>query len=357
MSAAANARAAVRCLRAGIVPHSEIDQLSGAYDSIRRITERSLLSLRSSGQGKTLLVRGEWGSGKTHFLSYLRAAAAKYSISTATIILNARSTPLNYPQRIYPVIAETLRVGEDVGLKAILTRALRRLESNTDIERALASHEYFGPIRHLVRATREEAFHEIGGHWCWTPLLGADIAAMDYAYKREQALARLGALGILLRALGFGGLVLLFDEAETIDQLWNVRSRLAAYDVLGRLCHTDALWCIFAVTERFDRTIHLDLARDVLSDPTCSQHAQWFLRAWSSNRFDTIRLPELDQTVAIQIAGAVARIYEVAYGRYPENLPDRCVREWSANPARNPRRLMRLLIHRLDLARTAPAGA
>jgi hypothetical protein len=357
MSAAASARVAVRCLRAGIVPPSEIDQLSGAYDSIRRITERNLLSLRSSGHGKALLVRGEWGSGKTHFLSYVRAAAARNSISTATIVLNARSTPLNYPQRIYPVIAETLRVGEDAGLKAVLTRALRRIESPQDVERALASHEYSGPIRELLRVTREDAFHEIGGHWGWTPLLGADIAAMDYAYKREQALARLRALGLILRTLGFGGLVLLFDEAETIDQLWNVRSRVAAYDVLGRMCHTDALWCIFAVTERFDRMVQLDLARDVLADPGLSQHAQWFLRAWNSNRFDTIRLPELDQTVATQIARAVARIYEVAYGRYPENLPERCVREWSANPARNPRRLVRLLIHRLDIARTVPQSA
>src|SRR5205807_6103893 len=123
----------------------------------------------------------------------------------------------------------------------------------------------------------------------------------------------------LLRALGFGGIVLLCDEAETIDQLWNVRSRLSAYAVLGDLCHLGAVCCVFGITERFDATVRSDLGRGTLDYPYAAPNAQWFLRGWRDGSFCTLEPPAINVAGAAQLSSTVFDFYESAY---PDYSPD-----------------------------------
>jgi hypothetical protein len=187
----------------------------------------------------------------------------------------------------------------------------------------------------------------------WFVLTGGDLAWADYTYKRDDAIERLGALAQLLRAVGLGGVVLIFDEAETIDQLWNIRSRVGAYTVLGRLSRLPAVWCVFGITARFDRTVGEDLSRIASERLNLSTEADWFLECWSKGRFRIIVPPAVDRTNAAELANAVGRLYRLAYPSMPvdEKLIRGCLQEWNRNPSQNPRRLIRLLIHRLDVIR------
>lgn len=348
------ARAAVRRLRSGIVPVWEIERLSVAYTSVKRNTNAGLCALRDRSVSKPLFVRGEWGAGKTHLLTHIRAAALLAGIASAKVDLNARSAALNYPQRFYPVIAKTLRAGDDIGLKAILTFALRDRAKRTYLQRGHDFLDLQWPISCLLQDIDEGGFSDLSDHWAWTVLLGGDICSSDYAYRRRQTTDRLGALGQVMRSIGLGGLVLLFDEAETIDQLWNIRSRLSAYDVLGRLCQMTCAWCVFGVTERFDKTIQSDLSRGILDSGSVSENAKWFLQSWNTDRFSETRPPAMDLRTAKQLAHAVENLYETGYAPPANGVADHCLEEWSRNPARNPRRLIRLLVHRFDLARGMP---
>src|SRR5207244_1147155 len=114
-----------------------------------------------------------------------------------------------------------------------------------------------------------------------------------YPYKRRAALARLTALAKMFGATGLGGMVVLFDEAETIDQLSNIRSRFTAYTTIGSLCQSPGLWAVFGITERFNRTLTGDLERVEWDHYSLDPYAEWFLTHWKKRSFRFIQPPSI----------------------------------------------------------------
>src|SRR5206468_4028285 len=156
----------------------------------------------------------------------------------------------------------------------------------------------------------------------------------------EKALQRIQSLATLCRSIGSKGLVLLFDEAETVDQLWNVRSRLSAYWVLDQLCSMRGVWCVFGITNRFLRSVEADFGYAAANNLLESGSGQ-FLRHWRTDNFRSVEPLKLDGHGARTLARAVATLYETAYEQHrnSEQLVDRCLADWRQNPMRNPRRL------------------
>src|SRR5213594_3942076 len=99
------AKAVVRRLRVGIVPRAVLEQLSVGYGPLAALVGERVEALQSGRQITPLFVSGEWGCGKSHFLTFARSIAAKRGVGSSVIALNARSAPLNYPQRLYPLLA------------------------------------------------------------------------------------------------------------------------------------------------------------------------------------------------------------------------------------------------------------
>src|ERR1051326_2459268 len=352
-----SSRAAVRRLRAGIVPPDDLESLSVGYGSITSLVKCRLAALSENSPAEALFVTGEWGSGKSHLLSFVRAAAGARSIPVSSIDLNARSAALNYPQRLYPIIAENLQAGgASIGLRGIVLNWLNDCELRARLAQAaksLSEWQLSWAIASLIARHEDGENVALEDSGDWSLLLGSDLRWANYGYKRDQALARLGALAALFHRMGIGGLALVFDEAETVDQLWNVRSRLTAYGVLGRFCKMTSVWCVYGITKRFNRTIAYDVGGGFASSLPAAPDAQWFLESWSDGFFDTVEPPEVDARQARVLARNVARVYDAAYGadRLRAGLADECVNTWLQNPGRNPRRLIRLLVHHMDLGR------
>ncbi len=355
--------AVVRRLRVGVVPGSVLEQLSVGYEQLSQQLLDGMHGLRLGRQPTALFVRGEWGSGKSHCLTFARLLARQRGVAASMVSLNARSSPLNYPQRFYPVLAANLEDGSaERGLRPLLTSWLLDPSKRARLL-AFSRDSAAGELRWaLYTLASRHDFDEIAApqaEWTWNTLLGSDLSWGDYPYKRAKALDRVQALSSMLRQVGLPGLVLTLDEAETIDQLWNVRSRLVAYEVLGRLTTMPGVWCVIGVTERFARTVEGDLARGLLDATDSPQPARQFLRAWQDKAFDVIELPAIDRAMASTLARKVADLYHAAY---PVSAVDRelvahCVRLWSQNPSRNPRRLIRLMVHHLDLGRMLGHGS
>jgi hypothetical protein len=347
------ARAAIRRLRSGVVPEWELERLSVGYGDATKLVELSLAALDLPGELAPLFVRGEWGSGKTHFLAYLQAAALRSGAATAKIDLNARSAALNYPQRIFSTLAENLRARRHVGVQAIMIDIL----SHQDARQRMKSFAHASDVREISFVIedlcRQFEFGErldLGTHPAWSILHGVDLSWSDHSSKRDKALARMECLGLLCRAVGLRGLVLLLDEAETIDQLWNARSRIAAYDVLGRLCRMDGVWCVFGTTLRFDRTIKRDIDAGFLQMDLGSSAATDFLKRWQKGLFQLFEPPTISVRDAGILARAIKSLYEGAYGelRGLDDQLERCLTDWRKNPGRNPRRLIRSLVDTCD---------
>ncbi len=348
------ARAAIRRLRTGVVPVWQFDSLSVGYEDIKEKVATALSELEA-GTTLPLFVKGEWGTGKTHLLSFIRAAALASGFACSRIDLNGWSAALNYPQRLLPFLADDLRSATTVGTRALLYSVLEDQGARSRLASYAVSDaagDLRFPLHDLLERYDAGERLELGTHPIWRSLQGADLCWSDHGSKREKALVRIGSLASLLRTLGHRGLVLLFDETETIDQLWNIRSRMSAYAVMSRLRNSLGIWCVYGVTPRFVHTVERDLiyAADHGLGKTSACE---LLRDWRAGRLPTVQPPVVDAKSARVLARAVVSLYKTAYrsAAESERIVDRCIREWSRNPVRNPRRLVRLVVHLLDADR------
>jgi hypothetical protein len=345
-------------LRVGVVPEPALEHLSVGFDSVSGLCEVRLDDLQSGRPLKPLFVLGEWETGKSHCLAFIRHKARQLGIGSSSVLLNARSTAINYPQRFYAVLVENLRwKSEGLGLREVLSQNLSHDQPRrrvTEFSESPAAGDLSHQLKFLADTYGEECPLFCDGEWAWSGLLGADLGWADYAYKREQAMARVQVIARLSRRLGLSGVVATFDEAETIDQLWNIRSRFVAYDVLGRLCSMRALWPVFGITDRFVRVIDDDLKRYGTDALIASDYARRFLKLWSVKGYDVIEPPKIGTTEGHELVEKVVRVYAKAHslGGVDGAFAKRCLDEWTRNPSRNPRRLIRLTVHRLDLCRS-----
>jgi hypothetical protein len=354
------ARAAIRRLRTGVVPNWEIANLSIGYDQVKRIVDQSLSELERERKSTPLFARGEWGTGKTHFLSYVGTTAAEKWIASARIDLNARAVALSHPQRFLPIIADSIHAGAHFGVHDLIPRLISITEVRQrmyEFAKTLEADVSWA-IRTLCDEFEESGALGLANHVAWAILRGADLNWSDDATKREIALARIATLARMFQAIGLKGLVLILDEAETIDQLWNIRSRLSAYHVLGRLFEMESLWCVLGSTFRFDRTVRSDVDNNVLSNGVITPAARSFLQGWRREKYKIIEPPVINRSGAHDLANTITSLYQIAYSYVADGgIRERCVDEWMRNPVRNPRRLIRLLVHRLDVGRKLSRAA
>ncbi|MES0171906.1 ATP-binding protein [Mesorhizobium sp. M0006] len=269
-------------------------------------------------------------------------------------IVNARTCPPNYPQRIFPVMARSITHQKDFGIRSVV----RSLVADDERAALALTKVGEGPQKEIWQAasTLRDLWQRgetalFGTSSAWRILLGNDIANSMTGHNRTKAMHRLHWMTSFLRSLGAGGTVLLFDELETIEQLWNRRSRASAYEVLGRLLAAPGTWCVFGITQRFQRVVNEDARSDMFTHAfSAGKH---FLSPWRNGEPELVAPPAIGN----EEARALARIVEDLYrNAYPDtaSCTDDCqsaVANWSLNAARNPRRLVRSIIDTCDRAR------
>lgn len=358
MTPLARDRAAIRRLRRGVVASSHIRALSVGTDPIVREVGR-LLHERPGGAAAVRFVDGEWGTGKTFLLALIHQLALDEGYAVAFLNLNGRSAALNHPQRFYHLIAGRVRlIKAQAGLPSVVQALVRHQAHHPRLGRwAVETRHSSEFAAALARILSWRNNHDDAPAHAWSVLLGTDLAWADYPYKREKALYRIADLGECLAASGAGGLVLQLDELETIDQLWNVRSRIGAYSVLGRLIAMSHVLPFFAVTDRFDRLVDSDLKfKGLLDEKSLPADARTFLERWQRHEYPTLHPTIMTTELAGRLIGKIVDLYHGAYGPGVRRV-DRAalVKEWTKSPLRSPRTLIRRAVHELDLARDGSA--
>ena len=346
-------RATIRRLRSGVVPLDELERLSVGYGDVRRIVTDALSMLAAKGRSPPIFVQGEWGAGKSHMLEFIRATASRRGMAHVRVDLNARDAALNFPQRFYPWFAESVRVGDKSGLRCIIEDSFldpSKRDALLQFAWASASGTLGGALRAIIMDSRKGGHEYLTDHPSWDTIMGTDLPWADW--KRGKALERFGGMALLLRSLGAGGLVAVFDEVETIEQLWNRLSRLAAYETLGTFCTMDAVLAVFSVTGRFDQSVKRDLDRNILYYVS-TKPAGEFVKNWRDEKYRIVRPPTLTDANASELEHAVLDTYSAAYPISVEakDSADEAVALWISNPGRNPRRLIRSIIDALDSKR------
>jgi hypothetical protein len=221
----------LEAFRLGVVPHQDIEHFTfGRSFEINEI-EQSMEKLKS-GQGGVCLVEGAYGSGKTHLLEYVRHMSLKKGLVTAYCELSTAETPLYRPKRVYRELIYNLRFIKDNCEYHF--RDLLRMATRIEIN----DHVFLSPVLKRMKDIEDvDLMSEV--FWQWiegestknyaldpqSPFRvrgGQKIPALyDFSTAGDFYSYLLSGISYIAHELGFGGLVCLLDEVETVTRIWD----------------------------------------------------------------------------------------------------------------------------------------
>jgi hypothetical protein len=281
-------RRAVERLRDGLFDPVAIKQLTVEEERIKTIFSKGLQALKRA-KSDHLCICGSYGQGKSHTISYLNQSALDLGYATSVVQLDAREIPFHQFSSVYKSIMEGLTLPDGTKFstawknwadknslelldtmphrfKMILTAMLGKNKQLTAKERSLKKHRTYRPKEHES--------------WLNRALMGYDIPVThlksvckyrDVEGYREQSLICRGndvyfqmvqTLGKVLKEMGYNGLLLFFDEAESIAQ-GRLNQRVKSYYLLEQFFQTKSfVFPIFAFTDDFFDKANSELYKD-----------------------------------------------------------------------------------------------
>ncbi len=227
-----SSRRLVEAFRLGVVPHQDIELFTFGREYEIELFQRALDNLKN-GIGGVFLIEGEYGSGKTHLAEFLRHLSLKQGFATGYCELHILETPPYRPKKIYHEIVYSLRYIKDGCERGY--RDLLREASGID----LPDHCFFTPVIKKIKDMMEEENSHSEVFWQWiegestkdyaidrdSPFRvrgGQQIPALyDYSTAADFYNYILSGLSYIAYKLGLGGLVLIIDEFEVINHIWD----------------------------------------------------------------------------------------------------------------------------------------
>ena len=255
------ARSVIEALRKGSVPVDFVPLFTVGRTHWLTFIEDDLENYIAEGGSKVRFISGDYGDGKTHFMSVIRHLGLAKGFAASFVILT-REVPIHKFEVIYHNIVRELRGNFDgIGIRALLESWLAEL-SKTDVSAkgdkgenarfrlgrtlqdiqgmdinfanaliALVENRFAPPITE-EEENRRESDREILFHWFEGRKISKKEIKPFQIYEvlnKTNSKQLLNALILFLRYVGHKGLILLFDEMETvIAQGASIRS--AAYE-------------------------------------------------------------------------------------------------------------------------------
>lgn len=263
------ARAIIESLRKGLVPTEYVAFFTVGRQNWLKFIEEDLDGFIAEGGGKVRFINGDYGDGKTHFMSVIRQLALQKQFASSFIVLT-RDIPIHKFELIYQEIALQLR-GQftGVGIRSLMQQWVEKQKmTGADRETLLQSLRqvqkldinFINALMGLLRDPDENELPEVTASsqellYQW--LEGKKIPKKDLAkfhifevLNKSTAKTFLQSLISFLKLTGHKGLILLLDELETVlAQGASIRS--AAYENIRLLMdnaeHSEYLQLFFSL--------------------------------------------------------------------------------------------------------------
>ena len=238
-------------LRRGTVPSQGLDALAVGLDRFEATFDAELDRV-ASGAGVFKAIRGDYGSGKTFLTRWLAERAKARNMAASEVQISETDTPPHRYQTIYRRLVEQLatETARSGGFREVIDSWFFTLEDEvlaggsidpndaaalTDataalMERRLGTVATTAPafaavLRCYLEATNTGDSATAEGLLAWLggqPHVAASIkreAGVKGEVDHDAALSFLSGLLVILRDAGFGGLVLVLDEMETMQRM------------------------------------------------------------------------------------------------------------------------------------------
>lgn len=318
-------RRAVERLRAGLFDPVAVDRLTMEEEAVVKNFSKGLQALEK-GQSSHLCICGSYGQGKSHNLTYLQRQALSKGYAASLVQLDVREVPFHQFSVVYQSLMKNLSLptGESF-VEAWEKCSLEVLDDMPHrfrmILQAMLSKNKFSVKKGGVKnRLKPKDF----GHWLEQALMGHNLPlahlkqilkAREVDGYREQPLTARGntihiqmvqSLGKLLNAMGYKGLVLFFDEAESIAQ-GRLSTRIKSYEILSQFFqHGGFVYPVFAFTEAF-----FDKVRSEEYGGEAPQFPQNYAESWKS--LQIIRLQDSSRARWEVLQDHLINLYAEAY--------------------------------------------
>ena len=237
----------------GAPPEWGFQFFTAGIEPYLRILEDDYLSEYVPGGGSSFkMVVGAYGGGKTHFLYSVRELAWKHDFAVSYVTLSAEESPFHRLELVYRAIIQSLMYpmepeelfsgaerGIDAFIKSWYASARSRLQeeglTGTELRDALAeeaaravdeveSVNFAQAIRHMVDALSSNRDDDYLNILQWLTVQGYDRTihkqyGILHAIDKSLAFSMIRSLVRFVRNLGYGGMAILFDEAEQVPSL------------------------------------------------------------------------------------------------------------------------------------------
>ncbi|AGB05084.1 ATPase [Aciduliprofundum sp. MAR08-339] len=211
------ARQIIEALRLGIVPHEYVEEFTfGREEEINEIKK-----WLNNEQDGTFIIRGDYGSGKTHLLEYIYSISLNNNWMVSLVEIGRNENPFFRPYQIYQQIIKNIKWkknGKYLGFRDFIREVI-----NSNKSPYLENHIYFKKLidefkkrnTWLYQRLSEEIIWEwIEGEYNWyrPSLYKSGTAANIYCYILN------GISWAAYEILKMRGFLILFDEAENISE-------------------------------------------------------------------------------------------------------------------------------------------
>ena len=281
-------RRAVERLRDGLFDPVAVKQLTVEEERIKTIFSKSLHALKKE-KSDHLCICGSYGQGKSHTLTYLNQLALAQGYATSVVPLDLREVPFHQFSSVYKSIMERLTLPDGKKFttawknwadqnslelldtmphrfKVILTALLYKNKRITPKESLMKKHRSYRPKEYES--------------WLDRALMGYNIPVTHLknickyreveGYREHSLMCRgndpyfqmVQSLGRVLKEMGYNGLLLFFDEAESIVQA-RLNQRVKSYHLLDQFFQTKGfVFPVFAFTDDFFDKVNRELYED-----------------------------------------------------------------------------------------------
>ena len=268
------ARAIIEGLRKGIVPTEYVSFFTVGRQNWLKFVEEDLDDFIAEGGGKVRFINGDYGDGKTHFMSIIQQLALQKNFASSFVVLT-RETPIHKFEVVYQEIVSQLRGQfQGMGIRPLIQQWIneqKKIESDFQtLSTSLRQIHGMGlsfsnallglwqlntspPSKEGMTEEGEKDIQEILYQW----FEGKKVAKKDLkefhvfeTLNKTNSKQFLQSLVAFLKFTKHKGLVLLLDELETIiTQGASIRN--AAYENVRLLTdnteHTQYLQLFFSL--------------------------------------------------------------------------------------------------------------
>lgn len=323
----------INALRHGTVPQCDLSALSVGRTALRQRLSHDLQDV-GYGSPRVRFLDAAYGAGKTHSLWLLTEAAFQQNFAVSFVTLSPGSCPLHSMLTVYGAILNgihTAGLRDQRGLQRLLDRWIEIVERDGP---AVAERRIRQLAPYFVTALAEYAGARVNpirqnysrqtlllDYLSGRPVPRRDMRTLgiDHQITEESALTSLEEVTRLVCQLGFRGLCIFLDEAESVLSLNHARRVDQAYLNLLRIVRAGRdlpnCYFVYAATPGFFDAYAAYWGDSAVIDPAHIYH-----------------LERLSDDEFLELARRIAALYEKAYNRV---VPGEGVRAVAAHlPAR-----------------------